>query len=297
MNKRIYQIFQQQNLHWLSFFRIGIALICLLNFLVLQIDFEALFSTKAYAPANIAYFLSDTSAWSLYKIHIAISKYINVSYDDLLLILRILYPTALLSLLLGFHTRIAAAITLLLFIVFSKTYSSFMYGFDAYLHFSLFYCLIFPTGSYNAITTIKKQSRPYDIYFLRLLQIHLSIAYFFSGFEKLLGFNWRNGESLWKALHGYSYNTGIDLNFLANTPFFFIAGWATIVVEILYPVFMNIKKTRNVWMWSVVVLHLSIALLMGLYFFSGIMIVLNLSAYYFSYQQSTTKADTSIAST
>jgi hypothetical protein len=274
-------------IHWLSFFRVSVAGLCLFNFLSLQADFNLLYSNEAYAPVSISYLLNKSNIIpSLIKIQSIFSDVMPIEYNTLLLIFRIVFIISLILLLLGFYSRITAFTSLLLFLIFHSTYDYYRYGFDCFINIALFYCFIFPVGNYNALTLSKKLIKNTGKY-LKILQVHISIAYFFCGFEKILGINWRNGESFWKAIHDVNYTSIIDLNFLANTPFFLILGWATIILEMLYPIFMNIKKTRKIWLFGIIILHLSIALLMGLYFFAAIMIALNITAYYIPYSSST----------
>ena len=159
------------------------------------------------------------------------------------------------------------------------------YGVDYFTTISLFYCCIFPVGKIFSIDNIIfKPKKPIDhkIY-LTLLKAHLSIAYFFSGFEKLLGTSWRNGEAVWKSIHSHNYYSLFNLNFLADTPFFYICGWATIIIEMFYPVFMNLPKFRSYWLIGVIGMHLFIAFFMGLFFFSALMIILSVTAFYMPY--------------
>ena len=273
-----------QNISWLSFFRVGIAAICFFNFLTLQSDFALLYYKDAYSVPEISRLISPTIIPTFYDIHLYLNHYVSFDYNALLMVFRIVYPLSLLSLLIGFHSRISAIVALLLFVVFINSYNCLYYGFDVFVNISLFYCVIFPVGRYNAINKNKKNISDLDERkYLYLLRTHICLVYFFSGFDKLLGFNWRNGESLWKALHSLSSQEWVNLDFLANTPFFLIGGWLTIILEMLYPIFINFKTTRKVWLFGIVGMHFSIAVLMNLYFFSAIMIILNLTAYYIPY--------------
>jgi predicted DCC family thiol-disulfide oxidoreductase YuxK len=162
---------------------------------------------------------------------------------------------------------------------------------------ALFYCIIFPVGNKGSLSNFlfKKDNRKTDVVYanicLTVLQVHMCIIYFFSGFDKILGFNWWNGESIWKALH-LSYSPRlINVDFLSGTPIFAIVGWGTIVLEMLYPVFMNIKRTRNIWLILVISLHVSIAIFLGLFFFSAFMIILSISAYYIPFTSSIMKQE------
>ena len=58
--------------------------------------------------------------------------------------------------------------------------------------------------------------------------------------EKLSGFNWRNGESVWKALHlpNFTNDFNVDVTWLGAYPWVFvILGWSTIIIELFYPLF------------------------------------------------------------
>ena len=109
-------------INWLSFFRVGIASLCLFNFLSLQFDFDSLFGSTAYAPSDISYLLSDSYIPSFHKIYIFLSKYANLEFDSLLLIFRIAYPVALVALLIGLFSRLAALLSLILLVIFTNSY-------------------------------------------------------------------------------------------------------------------------------------------------------------------------------
>jgi hypothetical protein len=119
--------------------------------------------------------------------------------------------------------------------------------------------------------------------FLFWLRAHLGLVYFFSGLDKVVGSTWRDGEAIWKALHSHAYFSLFSLDFLASTPFFWLAGWATILLELGYPLGMNWARSRPWWLCCVVGMHLFIGLFMGLFFFSALMIVLSLAVYYVPY--------------
>ena len=116
-----------------------------------------------------------------------------------------------------------------------------------------------------------------------LLQMNMCIAYFFGGFDKILGPNWHNGESIWKAIHMIETPHILSLDSFSNTPLFAILGWLTIITELGYMFFMNIPKIRMYGLAAIISMHLFIAVFLGLFFFSGFMIILSLSAYYAPY--------------
>src|SRR6516165_9652918 len=66
-----------------------------------------------------------------------------------------------------------------------------------------------------------------------------------------------------------------DLSWLAKYSLIpMLAGWGTLVVEIGYPFFMCQRRTRKVWGFATIGLHVGIALCMGLVFFSSVMMLL-----------------------
>ena len=291
------------NPQWLLFLRITVAALTLVHFGAIQPDFANLYGSDGFVKPDI---MNAQTAWyhlTVYKIFgwlTAIDK--SVSFDVVLRGLRFVYPIALVGLAVGFCTRISAVVSVLLHLVFINSITLYQYGVDSYATILLFYCVLFPVGKYFSVDSFifKSKTGVFTQYteggtnrYLYLIQTHLCIAYFFSGFDKILGENWRNGEALWKAVTSYNELGLVDFTPLYNTPTFFIMGWATICIEMLYPVFINIKKTREIWLVLTIGLHLSIMVTMGLFFFSAVMIVFNLVAYCVPYFPLTPKGELS----
>jgi hypothetical protein len=272
---------------WLCFFRISVALFALLHFLSIQPDFNNLFLYSGYIQPDIMDAVHDGLSPTIVDIHKLLLHYIpGVAYDSVVFLFRLSYIIVLITLAFGLFTRASAILALLCQLVLMQSIHFFQYGADCFTTILLFYCVIFPAGRVcSADNLIFKRTEKALKYtsFLRLLQIHICIVYFIGGFDKILGANWRNGESFWKAVTNHNILGIIDISFLKNTAFFFVAGWITIIIEMLYPVFINIRKTRNMWLVLTVVMHIGIILFLGLFFFSSIMIIFNLSAYYIPY--------------
>jgi len=268
---------------WLVFFRCSVSALIVLNFASMQADFNDIFSANSYIPPDINNVLRSHLLPSIYGVYRSLSPTFHLSYPTVLLTFRIVYPVALLSLFAGLFTRISAGIALLLQLVILNSMDLYCYGFDAFTTIALFYCVIFPVGAEFSLDNyvFKRSAKAAgNNQFLWVLRAHICIIYFFSGFEKLLGYNWRNGESIWKMVHGYNVLSFIDLDFLYKTPIFFIAGWGTIIVEMFYPLFINIPKTRKAWLIVTISFHVMIAFFMGLYFFSAMMIIFSVTTYY-----------------
>lgn len=153
--------------------------------------------------------------------------------------------------------------------------SAFSYGVDYLAASALFYCLCTP------------QSRPaWHTPAIRLLQLHLCIIYFFGGLAKSLGVTWWNGEALWKAMgQPYHLAQAPDLvAWLGQYPWLWaVGGGAVVMLELCYPLFIWLQHTRPYWLWSIIGMHVGIALFIGLFQFAAVMILLNLVAFHFPY--------------
>lgn len=217
-------------------------------------------------------------------------KAMGYSLEIILLVYKCLFILMSLFVTLGFFPRISAFFLLFLQIFLVKGFSFYAYGVDYFTSMSLVYLVLIPSGDQYSLMPKRKQNEnlinrtPY----WRLLQIHLSMSYFFGGLGKVLGFNWRNGEAIWKTLNLPYVNNdfNFDVSFLAAYPFVLvIIGWSVVVIELCYPLFIWFKKTRRCWLFLAIAMHIGIALVLNLYFFSALMIIWNISAFYFCIPQ------------
>ena len=58
-----------------------------------------------------------------------------------------------------------------------------------------------------------------------------------------------------------------------------VLGISVCLIEVGYPVFIWMKKTRFLWLVCILAMHAAIGLTMGMYLFALVMIVLNLAAF------------------
>jgi hypothetical protein len=111
------------------------------------------------------------------------------------------------------------------------------------------------------------------------LQIHLCFIYFFSGLSKVLGSGWWNGTNIWRALTRTPFNL-FSPEFLISWKYLLpVAGLAVWLLEISYPFFIWPRRTRPIWLISIIAMHLGIGILLEMYLFALVMIVLNLAAF------------------
>ncbi|MGK6353404.1 hypothetical protein [Parapedobacter sp. DT-150] len=251
---------------WLPVFRCGTGLLLLLTGLQLWPDFDTLYGPGSVidhrllrlgeeAPAGLP------AAWAIGHGHL------------------VAYVVACAFLAAGIFARAAAILLCVLHQGLYMAHPAFSYGFDHVAASALFYCAWFPRGQGQ-----HRWATPC----LRILQLHLCVIYFFGGLDKVLGPTWRNGEALWKALHLPDLMGALrpDIAFLGRYPLLVAAlGWSVILLELAYPVGIWLRHTRRWWLWGILAMHAGIALFMGLYHFSAIMMLLNLCAFYFPYQK------------
>jgi len=164
---------------------------------------------------------------------------------------------------------------LILQLLIFKSFGPFNYGYDFFLTMSLFYCIVFPVGNYFSLDSkLFKKLKDVRINYRRIIQIHLIIAYFFSGISKGLSIGWWNGNSVWKAI------ASLDNSYYSFYPLILtIVGIGTVLLEFCYPFLILRKSIRQYVLLAVILMHVSIAVMMELYAFSTIMIVWNLAAY------------------
>jgi len=278
MNSIIKYFTQSENesYDYLAFFRIAIGSVAIFDLLCVFPDLNLFFSSgEAIIPQGLAYLYSDTfnymhpiieslKEWGLIETFYTFAPWI--------------YLLALVCMVIGFFPRFAAILSLLLQLIIFKSFEIYNNGYDHFLTFSLFYCVMFPVGKNFSIKTLflkKGKEAAYRFNYKRILQIHLCIAYFFAGLPKLLTDEWWDGQSIWKAFFSiHSNNIEIPSFILISL------GIGTIFLELLYPVLMNIKKTQKVTLYLIILMHLNIAIFIGLHSFGAIMIALNISAFY-----------------
>jgi hypothetical protein len=182
------------------------------------------------------------------------------------------YAGSLLSLALGFHSRVSAFLAWGLHLSLVMSGFASYYGVDQLANTFLFYLFIFPSG--RAWTFESHREKTIPVGALRVMQVHLCVVYLAAGLDKARGRQWWNGEAIWQAVSQPAFST-CDLSWLASHPWIpTLAGWGTLAGEIGYVFLIWPRRTRKAWFIATLLLHLGILLFMGLVFFSSLMILL-----------------------
>ncbi|QBO59518.1 HTTM domain-containing protein [Chryseobacterium salivictor] len=272
---RIFGYFKREysEVSFLLFFRIMIGLIAIIEILSLKGDLTLLFSSSnTMIPQELMYMETGVFKY-LHPISLFLKE--NGLFDFFYQFILCAYLASLLFLVIGFFTRFSAFFAIILQLIIYKSFAQFNYGYDQFMTMSLFYCFIFPVGKYYSCDNSIFKKKNVEIFFnyQSVLQIHLSIAYFFSGLAKALDSGWWNGKSVWNAL------VSLDSNFYPIPIIYIAGGILTVIFELSYPILVNLKKTRKIILLAMILMHLFIGLTMQLYAFSIIMIVWNITAF------------------
>lgn len=273
---------------WISSFRIYGSLIFLFHFLSILPDFHTFWGQNAIVNPDIMDANIDNLMPTIYDIHQLINKYAALGFKTVANTVAIIYIISLISLALGLMSKFSAAIALLTHLVLMQSINIFIYGVDYMTTISLFYLLIFPVGKYHSLDNYLLKKSNSDNFeqgiYLRIFQIHWCLAYFFSGLSKALGPTWWNGEAIWKALNSYNQASLFNPELWVHYPYIItFLGILTVLLELLFPIGVSVKILRKPWIVSIILMHIAIGALLGLYFFSIVMILINLVGFWFPY--------------
>ena len=280
-------LFSPESDRWLALLRFGLGLQVVAYSLSFRTDWQALFAGEGSA------FISRNLTDAILKIEnpfvpqigwfVTLGNHVGLGEQTTLSILWALLFSAGCGLLLGLFCRVSAIMAWLLHLCAAKSGDFLAYGVDNLMTIGLFYLAIAPPPDRYALDSKLWKSKAKDParlgFYRRVLQLHLCVIYFFSGMTKCLGAGWWNGDSIWRALTRPPFNI-IPVELLVSWKVVFpFLGIAVCIIETSYPIFIWWKKTRLLWLVSVLAMHIGIGLSMGLYLFSMIMVVLNLAAF------------------
>ncbi|RYZ36297.1 MAG: hypothetical protein EOO71_32330 [Myxococcaceae bacterium] len=266
----------------LGVFRIGVASLLLAQAWTLAGSLPELLGNRGLVPWSVSEPLASSVLPRL-DVMVGALAPLGVSQEAGIHGVTLLYVLSLVGLLLGFRTRLSAVVAWALHTALLNSISFFAYGVETFAHISLFYCVVMPVGaafSFDAGAG-RTSSAPTAAatLSLRVLQLHLCIIYASTGVEKMLGPTWRDGTVLWDVLMQPQYGQ-FDFAWLASVPWVVkLATWGTLVVEVGYVVCIWPRRTRALWVLMTLGMHLGIAVMMGLWLFSGIMALLTFAAF------------------
>ena len=280
-------LFTPETDKWLAALRVGLGLQVAVYALFLRSDWHYLFAStgKGLVSRQLGEAITSFDSPLIPKLGwlVAIGGYTHVGEDGVLSIAWACLLCMGVLLLLGLFSRPAAIIAWFLHLCAAESGGLFAYGADNFMTTGLFYLMLSPLPDRYSLDHQLLKAEPGDPQLLgfwrRVLQVHMCFVYFIGGLSKCLGSGWWNGSNLWRSLTRPPFNLispDILVRFKYALP---ILGISICLIELGYPFFIWIRKTRFSWLVCILAMHVAIGLAMGLYLFALVMIVLNLAAF------------------
>jgi hypothetical protein len=266
----------------LGVFRIGVAAVLLLQGLALSRSLLHFYGPHGLTQWSITDALATPGVPRLSWVADALAPR-GVSPADCVRGVFVVYVGALAALLIGWHTRAAAALAWLTHLAMKVSAMTSVYGVDEFAHIALFYCIWMPVG--HAFSLDVAEGRVSGApsaaarLALRVLQLHLCVVYLSSGIEKASGPQWWNGEAIWRALNLPEFRQ-FDFTWLAQARWVGkLVCWQTLAVELGYAFLVWPRRTRKGMALVTIGMHVGIGVFMCMVSFASLMIVLTLSAF------------------
>lgn len=272
---------------WLTILRVGLGIQVVLYCLSLRSDWNRFFAQEGLAP------VSRQLAEAMIRMQSPVIPRLGWIVDAVSrlggteqLALTIAWYTLLIAgfcLIIGVFARSAAIAAWFLQLSAAMSGNLFSYGVDNVTTTGLFYLMISPLPDRLALDRQIRGAHLKDPhlhgFFRRILQLHLCFIYFFSGLSKSIGAGWWNGMSLWRSFTSPPFNA-ISPGVLVWLKWLLPpAGVGVFLLELSYVVLIWPAKTQKFCLAAILLMHILIGLVMGLYLFSLVMIVLNLAAF------------------
>ena len=186
-------------------------------------------------------------------------------------VLHGIYLASLLMLIFAVLPRAAAIVAFVLHISFIHANIGAVYGVDLIFTFYLFFmCLAsdrVKQGDQGPRAWISSMA-------FRFAQIQLCIIYAFSGWEKLKGAAWWNGDAMW-AVVANPQMARFDFTWLSHLPLVLaFTAYLTLIWEIYFPVLVWQPRWRLPVLFLGLMFHLSIAGMMKIAYFGLLMIAI-----------------------
>ena len=272
---------------WLAVLRIGLGLQVAIYALFLRSDWHHLFAStgNSLVSRKLGEAIASFDSPLIPKLGwlITLGGYAHIGEDAVLSIAWACLLCTGLLLLLGLFSRPAAIIAWFLHLCAAESGGLFAYGADNFMTTGLFYLMLSPLPDRYSLDhrLLKVELRGPQLlgFWRRVLQVHMCFVYFVGGLAKCLGSGWWNGSNLWRSLTRPPFNL-ISPDLLVRFKYALpILGISICLIELGYPFFIWIRKTRLFWLVCILAMHAAIGLAMGMYLFALVMIVLNVAAF------------------
>lgn len=249
-------LFPSENDRWLSVLRFGLGLQTVVYALFLRSDWHYLFASsgKGLVGREVGEAIASFDSPLIPKLSwlIALGRSVNMSEEAVLSVASACLLCAGCFLLLGLFCRPAAIVAWFLHLCAAESGGLLAYGADNFMTPALFYLMLSPLPDRYAFDQWVVNPKPKNPQLLgfwrRVLQVHLCFVYFIGGLAKCLGNGWWNGSNLWLSLIRPPFSL-VSPDILVRFKYALPAlGISICLLEVSYPVFIWMKKTRRIWL-------------------------------------------------
>jgi Vitamin K-dependent gamma-carboxylase len=280
-------LFPKETDKWLGALRIGLGLQVTVYTLFLRNDWHSLFAStgRGLVSRKLGEAITSFDSPLIPKLGwlVALGGYAHIGEDAVLSIAWACLLCMGVLLVIGFFSRPAAIIAWFLHLCAAESGGLFAYGADSFMTTGLFYLMLSPLPDRYSLDhrLLKVELGDPQLlgFWRRVLQVQMCFVYFIGGLAKCLGSGWWDGSNFWRSLTRPPFNLippDVLVRFKYALP---ILGISICLIELGYPFFIWIRKTRFFWLVCILAMHIAIGLAMGMYLFAFVMIVLNIAAF------------------
>lgn len=265
--------FQSADTTSISVFRLVITSTLFVSYGIRMLEMKLFFFNDGLMPVDLAKeYLPD---------HYRPDFYLYPTTDEMAVAMNVGLLLTLLLLALGVLGRGWAWLALFFHLALIQRNFTIAYGADTIASFWLFYLGFVRHNQRFSILNLwnKKRlsSRPVEGDILstigwRLIQVQLCVTYVHTGLDKLKGSSWWDGSAVWRVV-GNTHLVSWDLSFFQYVPWLIaFLTYLTVLFEIYFPFAVWIPSLRRYWLALGVFFHFGVAVIMGLHFFSLVMV-------------------------
>jgi predicted DCC family thiol-disulfide oxidoreductase YuxK len=262
--------------------RIGIGAALLLHYGLATPHLFEFWGDSGWMPRELA--VSD-DPWSL-------SLFFLFTHPSQLVVFHFLFLASCAAFMLGWRTSWVKWIVLVGQISYDHRDPLLTYGVDKILACLLLILCLAPIGralSLDRVRAVRAAKRknldvvlpPYSSPWVgactRLIQIQMAVLFFYSAINKA-GDDWWFGDAIWLVFSTDEHYSPLLLKLLASHYWLVnVATYGTLLIEISFPFLIWQRRTRPYLLVAAIFLHAQFAVLMGLFYFSFVMIMGHMS--------------------
>jgi uncharacterized membrane protein YphA (DoxX/SURF4 family) len=189
----------------------------------------------------------------------------------------------------GFFTRVTAVLAWIVTLSYCHRLTGTLFGLDQINAFIATYLMLGDSGGVCSVDRwlVRRRGRELPVrktvgtnIAIRCLQLHMCVIYLFGGIGKMRGEMWWDGSALWFAFASLEYQS-FDMTWMVRHRWLLaLLTHVTVFWETFYCFLIWPKLTRPICLAMAVLVHLGIAVCLGMKTFGLVMIIANLAFVY-----------------